>query len=39
MATSEFGKAFREARASGDKTFTFKGKSTQPTWLLRNKSL
>jgi len=26
MATSEFGKAFREARASGDKTFTFKGK-------------
>jgi hypothetical protein len=26
MAISEFGKAFREARASGDKTFTFKGK-------------
>jgi hypothetical protein len=26
MVTSEFGKAFREARASGDKTFTFKGK-------------
>jgi hypothetical protein len=26
MAVSEFGKAFREARASGDKTFTFKGK-------------
>jgi hypothetical protein len=26
MATSEFGKAFREARASGDKTFTFNGK-------------
>jgi hypothetical protein len=26
MATSEFGKAFREARSSGDKTFTFKGK-------------
>ena len=26
MATSEFGKAFREARASGDKSFTFKGK-------------
>ena len=26
MATSEFGKAFRDARASGDKTFTFKGK-------------
>jgi len=26
MATSEFGKAFRAARASGDKTFTFKGK-------------
>jgi hypothetical protein len=26
MATSTFGKAFREARASGDKTFTFNGK-------------
>ena len=26
MATSEFGKAFREARAAGDKTFTFNGK-------------
>jgi hypothetical protein len=26
MATSEFGKAFRAARASGDKTFTFNGK-------------
>lgn len=26
MATSAFGKAFREARASGDKTFTFNGK-------------
>jgi hypothetical protein len=26
MATSAFGKAFREARSSGDKTFTFKGK-------------
>jgi len=26
MATSEFGKAFREARAAGDKSFTFKGK-------------
>ena len=26
MATSEFGKAFREARASGDKTFMFNGK-------------
>ena len=26
MATSGFGKAFREARASGDKTFTFNGK-------------
>jgi hypothetical protein len=26
MATSDFGKAFREARASGDKTFTFNGK-------------
>jgi hypothetical protein len=26
MATSAFGKAFREARALGDKTFTFKGK-------------
>jgi len=26
MAISAFGKAFREARASGDKTFTFKGK-------------
>jgi hypothetical protein len=26
MAISEFGKAFREARASGDKSFTFKGK-------------
>ena len=26
MATSAFGKAFREARASGDKTFMFNGK-------------
>ena len=26
MATSGFGKAFREARAAGDKTFTFNGK-------------
>ena len=26
MATSAFGKAFREARAAGDKTFTFNGK-------------
>ena len=26
MATSKFGKAFREARAAGDKTFTFNGK-------------
>ena len=26
MATSAFGKAFREARASGEKTFTFNGK-------------
>ena len=26
MATSAFGKAFREARASGDKSFTFNGK-------------
>ena len=26
MATSGFGKAFREARASGDKTFMFNGK-------------
>ena len=26
MATSAFGKAFREARASGDKIFTFNGK-------------
>jgi hypothetical protein len=26
MATSEFGKAFRAARSSGDKTFTFNGK-------------
>ena len=26
MATSTFGKAFREARALGDKTFTFNGK-------------
>ena len=26
MATSAFGKAFREARASGDKNFTFNGK-------------
>jgi hypothetical protein len=26
MATSAFGKAFREARASGDKDFTFNGK-------------
>ena len=26
MAISGFGKAFREARASGDKTFTFNGK-------------
>ena len=26
MAVSGFGKAFREARASGDKTFTFNGK-------------
>jgi hypothetical protein len=26
MAISEFGKAFREARAAGDKTFTFNGK-------------
>ncbi len=26
MALSEFGKAFREARAAGEKTFTFKGK-------------
>lgn len=26
MATSAFGKAFREARASGDKAFTFNGK-------------
>jgi hypothetical protein len=26
MATSAFGKAFREARSAGDKTFTFKGK-------------
>ena len=26
MATSAFGKAFREARSSGDKTFTFNGK-------------
>jgi hypothetical protein len=26
MATSRFGKAFREARAAGDKTFTFNGK-------------
>jgi len=26
MATSTFGKAFREARAAGEKTFTFNGK-------------
>ena len=26
MATSEFGKAFRAARSSGEKTFTFNGK-------------
>lgn len=26
MALSEFGKAFRDARAAGDKTFTFNGK-------------
>ena len=26
MATSAFGKAFREARAAGDKTFMFNGK-------------
>jgi hypothetical protein len=26
MATSDFGKAFRAARSSGDKTFTFNGK-------------
>ena len=26
MTTSKFGKAFREARAAGDKTFTFNGK-------------
>ena len=26
MAISKFGKAFREARAAGDKTFTFNGK-------------
>lgn len=26
MATSAFGKAFKEARAAGDKTFTFNGK-------------
>ena len=32
MATSAFGKAFREARASGDKSFTFNGKNIQLRW-------